>query len=119
MNFAKGTEKRKVRTTLQVKRNNRNKKNILNVFRSNKHIYAQIIDMKGNVLASANSNSKDMEKLVAKKSGVEIANLVGEAVAKEAVKNNIEEVVFNKGPYMYIGRVKALAEGARKAGLKF
>ena len=112
-------EKRRIRTTLQVKRNNKSKRNILNVFKSNKNIYAQIIDLKGNVLVSATSNSKEMKELLAKKSGIEIAGLVGEDLGKKAIAKNIKEVVFNKGPYMYIGRIKALAEGARKAGLDF
>lgn len=119
MIFKKGTEKRRIRSTLQVKKNNKTKRNILNVFRSNQHIYAQILDLNGSVLVSASSNSKEMEKLTTKKKGVEIAEIVGEALGKEAVKKNIKEVVFNKGPYMYIGRVKALADGARKAGLNF
>ena len=115
----KGSEKRRVRNALQVKKNNKSRKNILNVFRSNKNIYAQIIDLNGNVLVSATSSGKEMEKLLAKKTGVEIATIVGENLAKKAIENNIKEVVFNKGPYMYIGRVKALADGARKAGLVF
>jgi len=117
--MVKGSEKRKVRNTLQIKKNNKNRKNILNVFRSNKNIYAQIIDLNGNVLVSATSNGKEMEKLLAKKNGVEIATIIGENLAKKALENNIKEVVFNKGPYAYIGRVKALADGARKAGLVF
>lgn len=115
----KGSEKRKIRSTLQVKKFNKGHKNILNVFRSNKNIYAQIMDLNGNVLVSATSSGKEMEKLFAKKKGVEIAAVVGEMLGKKAVENNIKEVVFNKGPYMYIGRVKALADGARKAGLVF
>lgn len=114
-----GSEKRKVRNTIQVKKNNRSKRSILNVFRSNKHIYAQIIDLSGKVLVAVSSSGKNMEKLLAKKSGVEIAEIIGEKLGKEAVEKNIKEIVFNKGPYMYIGRVRALAEGARKAGLDF
>lgn len=119
MTCVNGVEKRRIRTTLQVKRNNKSKRSILSVFKSNKNIYAQIIDLQGNVLVSATSNSKEMNECSAKKSGVEIAELVGEDLGKKAAAKNIKEVVFNKGPYMYIGRVKALAEGARKAGLDF
>lgn len=119
MTCVKDVEKRKIRTTLQVKRNNKGKRNILNIFKSNKNIYAQIIDLQGNVLVSATSNSKEMKESLAKKSGIEIAEIVGEDLGKKAIAKNIKEVVFNKGPYMYIGRVKALAEGARKAGLDF
>lgn len=114
-----GSEKRKIRTTLQVKKNNKGRRDILNVFKSNKNIYAQILDLNGNVLVSATSNSKEMKEALAKKSGIEIAEAVGEAIGKKALEKNIKEVVFNKGPYMYIGRVKALAEGARKVGLIF
>ncbi len=119
MTCVKDVEKRKIRTTLQVKRNNKGKRNILNVFKSNKNIYAQIIDLCGNVLVSATSNSKSMKELLEGKTGVEIASIVGEELGKKAIAKNIKEVVFNKGPYMYIGRIKALAEGARKAGLDF
>lgn len=119
MSCVKDVEKRRIRTTLQVKRNNKSKRNILNVFKSNKNIYAQIIDLQGNVLVSATSNSKEMDKILSKKSGVEIAGVVGEEIGKKAIEKGIKEVVFNKGPYIYIGRVKALAEGARKAGLIF
>ena len=119
MTCLKGAEKRKIRTTLQVKRNNKGKRNILNIFKSNKNIYAQIIDLQGNVLVSATSNSKEMKESLAKKSGIEIAEIVGEDLGKKAIAKNIKEVVFNKGPYMYIGRVKALADAARNKGLEF
>lgn len=119
MTCVKDVEKRRIRTALQVKRNNKSRRSILNVFRSNKNIYAQIIDLDGNVLVSATSSSKEMKDALAKKSGVEIAEFVGEDLGKKAIEKNIKEVVFNKGPYMYIGRVKALADGARKAGLNF
>ena len=112
-------EKRRARNTLQIKKNNKGGRNILNVFKSNKNIYAQVIDLNGNVLVSATSNSKEMKEILKDKSGVEIAEVVGENIAKKAIEKNIKDVVFNKGPYMYIGRVKALAEGARKAGLNF
>ncbi len=115
----KGFEKRKIRNTLQVRKNNKSRNNILTVFRSNKNIYAQIIDLSGNVLVSVGSSGKEMEKSLAKKTGQEIAAIIGETLGKKALENNIKEVVFNRGPYMYIGRVKALADGARKAGLVF
>ena len=104
---------------MQVKKNNKSLRNILNVFRSNKNIYAQIIDLKGNVLTSACSNDKSLEKDIKDKSGVEIAKIVGSSLAKKAVEKGIKDVIFNKGPYLYIGRVKSLAEGAREAGLNF
>ena len=89
----------------------------LNVFRSNTHIYAQIIDdTKGTTLVSASTLEKDFDKGGTKK---ECANKVGEAVAKKAIDAGIKRVVFDRGGYQYHGRVKELAEGARKGGLEF
>jgi large subunit ribosomal protein L18 len=90
----------------------------LSVFRSNKQIYAQLIDdASGVTLAAASSASKDFEAMKAKK--VDIAKEVGKAIATKAVQNGISAVVFDRGGYLYHGRIKALAEGAREAGLKF
>lgn len=86
------------------------------VFRSNKHVYAQIIDdTKGETRTSA----WDGEIAGSKKNKKELAGLVGERLAEKAKKLKIKEVVFDRGGYKYHGQVKALAEGARKAGLKF
>ena len=84
----------------------------LNVFRSSKHIYAQIIDdVNGVTLASASSLSKDFDADGAKK--------VGEQIAKNALAKGIKNVVFDRGGYLYHGRVKELADGAREGGLSF
>ncbi len=92
----------------------------LNVFRSNKNIYAQVIDdEKGITLVSASTNDKDLRDQIENGGNVEAAKLIGEAVAKKALAAGIENVVFDRGGYVYTGRVKALAEGAREAGLKF
>jgi len=89
----------------------------LSVFRSEKHIYAQIIDdVAGKTLVSASSVEKDFEGLGSNK---EAARKVGKTVAERAVKAGIEEVVFDRGGYIYHGRVQELAEGAREGGLKF
>ena len=89
----------------------------LNVFRSTKHIYAQIIDdVNGVTLAAASSLSKDFE---GDGGNVEGDKKVGELVAKHAIEKGITEVVFDRGGYLYHGRVKELAEGAREGGLKF
>ena len=89
----------------------------LNVFRSAKHIYAQIIDdVNGVTLASASSLAKDFDANGGNKEG---ARKVGEMIAKAAQDKNITEVVFDRGGYLYHGRVKELAEGARENGLKF
>ena len=90
----------------------------LNVFRSLNHIYAQVIDdVNGVTLVAASSKDKDLA--VNYGGNIEAAKAVGAAVAKRAVEKGIEEVVFDRGGYIYHGRIKALAEAARKAGLKF
>ena len=89
----------------------------LNVFRSSKHIYAQIIDdTKGVTLCSASSMAKGFEGSGANKEG---ARKVGEMIAAAAKDKGIETVVFDRGGYLYHGRVQELAEGAREGGLKF
>ena len=90
----------------------------LNVFRSNTNIYAQVIDdLTGKTLCSA--SSLDKELALKNGSNVEAAKAVGDLVAKRALALKIETVVFDRGGYLYHGRVKALAEAARAAGLKF
>lgn len=89
----------------------------LNVFRSSKHIYAQIIDDNAGVtLVSASTMEKGFEGSGSNK---EAARKVGEMVGKRAVEKGIETVVFDRGGYLYHGRVQELAEGARESGLKF
>ena len=91
-----------------------------NVFRSTNHINVQIIDDEKQVtLVSCSTLDKDMAKKVAKLTKTEAAKLVGETAAKKALAAGIEEVVFDRGGYLYTGRVLAVAEGAREAGLKF
>ena len=90
------------------------------VYRSNSSIYAQIInDETGVTLVSASTLDKYVKALLEGKSKSEQAKIVGETVAKRALEKNITEVVFDRGGYIYIGRVQALADGAREAGLKF
>lgn len=90
------------------------------VYRSLSSIYAQIInDETGVTLVSASTLDKDVKALLEGKSKSEQAKIVGEIVAKRALEKNITEVVFDRGGYIYIGRVQALADGAREAGLKF
>ncbi|MCR9153273.1 MAG: 50S ribosomal protein L18 [Croceimicrobium sp.] len=89
----------------------------LSVFRSNKEIYAQLIDdVSGNTLAAASSLDKDISKEGTKS---DIAKAVGSALAKKATEAGMEVCAFDRGGYLYHGRVKALAEGAREGGLKF
>jgi large subunit ribosomal protein L18 len=92
----------------------------LSVFRSLSQIYAQIIDDEnGQTLASASSLDKELQANVAGKKKSEQAKLIGEALAKRANDKGIKTVVFDRGGFRYIGRVKALAEGARSGGLEF
>ena len=88
----------------------------LSVYRSEKNIYAQIIDDVNAVTVVAASS---LDKSIEKGSNKEAAKLVGELVAKRAIEKGITEVVFDRGGYVYHGRIQALADGAREAGLKF
>jgi large subunit ribosomal protein L18 len=91
----------------------------LNVFRSLHHIYAQVIDdVAGNTLVAASTVDKEVAEQMAGKKKQEQAAIVGKIVARRALDAGIQEVVFDRGGYIYHGRVKALAEGAREGGLK-
>lgn len=90
------------------------------VYRSTNHIYAQVIDdVKGNTLCAASTLEKDIAAAVANLSKSDAAKVVGKAVAEKAQTIGIKEVVFDRGGYLYTGRVQALADGAREAGLEF
>ena len=90
----------------------------LSVFRSSKHIYAQVIDdQKGETLASASSLEKEMREKTG--ANIDAAKAVGKLLAERAVKKGVKEVVFDRGGYLYHGRVKALADAARESGLSF
>ena len=92
----------------------------LAVFRSNKHIYAQIIDdAKGLTLTAASSMDPDAKKDLKNGGNIAAAKVVGKLVAERAKAQGIEAVLFDRGGYLYHGRVKALADAAREAGLKF
>ncbi len=92
----------------------------LNVYRSLNHIYAQVIDdVAGNTLASASSLEKDVKAQAAGLSKKEAAKLIGKLVAQRAIEKGVKTVVFDRGGYIYTGRVATLAEGAREAGLEF
>lgn len=92
----------------------------LNVFRSLSHIYAQIIDdVNGRTLAAASSLEDEVQQQAKGKSKSERARLVGAAIAARAEKEGVKEVIFDRGGYRYQGRVRALAEAAREAGLDF
>ena len=92
----------------------------LNVFRSLNHIYAQVIDdSKGVTLASASTMDKNIVKSIEGKTKQEAAFIIGQTVAKNAMSKGIKSVVFDRAGYQYTGRVKAVADGARDAGLEF
>lgn len=92
----------------------------LSVFRSNKHIYVQFIDdVQGVTLASASSKDKALVEAVKGKTGVEVAALVGKLAAERALAKGISVIAFDRGGYLYHGRVKSLADAAREGGLKF
>lgn len=92
----------------------------LNVFRSTNHIYAQIIDdVAGITLVSASTLSGTLKTEVEGKTKSEAAKLVGMEVGRQAMAKGIDQVVFDRGGYLYTGRVQKLADGAREAGLKF
>jgi large subunit ribosomal protein L18 len=92
----------------------------LSVFRSSKNIYAQVIDdVGGKTLAAASSLDKGLREKLKKGSDKEAAAEVGKLVAARAIEAGVSDVVFDRGSYLYHGRVKALADGAREGGLKF
>lgn len=92
----------------------------LAVYRSTKHIYAQVIDdVKHVTIASASSVDKDLKEKLSHGGNIDAAKLVGEAVAKKALKEGVKEVVFDRGGFLYHGRIAALADAAREAGLDF
>ena len=92
----------------------------LSIFRSGRHIYAQVIDdTQGKTLASASSLEKEMRDALRTGADKDAAVAVGKRVAERAVAAGVSEVVFDRGPYLYHGRVKALADAAREGGLQF
>jgi len=92
----------------------------LSVFRSSKHIYAQVIDdQKGGTLVAASSMEKTLREAGKSGANVDAAKAVGKLVAQRAVEKGVTSVVFDRGRYLYHGRVKALGDAAREAGLKF
>lgn len=112
-------ERRKVRVRRSLKKvaNGRPR---LSVFRSSKHISAQVIDdVEGKTLASASTLEKDLRGSLKTGADTAAAKAVGELVAKRAKEQGVAEVVFDRGGYIYHGRVKALAEAAREGGLEF
>ena len=110
-------QRRAYRTRAKVKATGRIR---LSIHRSGKHMYAQLIDDKlGNTLAAASTIDKSFKGQLKTGATVEAAQKVGKLVAERAIANGVTEVVFDRGQYLYHGRVKALADAARDAGLVF
>ena len=117
MAFSKYTRRNKIRRRIRKSLTGTAERPRLSVYRSNKEIYAQIIDdTTGKTLSAASSRDKDFK---ANGNKAEVAKEVGKAIAEKAKEAGIEAVAFDRGGYLYHGRVKQLAEGAREGGLKF
>ena len=113
-----GRQRRKLRIRRKVAGTTEHPR--LSVFRSGRHIYAQVIDdTKGSTLATASTLSADLKGTLSEDDKSAAAKKVGALVARVCLEKKIEAVVFDRNGYLYHGRVKALAEGAREAGLKF
>jgi large subunit ribosomal protein L18 len=110
-------DRRKNRVRYNIKKSGRVR---LSVFRSGQHIYAQLIDdAKGVTLASASSLDKELKAKVKNTASIEAAKAVGAMIGERAKEAKVKEVVFDRGGYLFHGRVKALAEAARESGLAF
>ena len=113
-------DRRKERVRIQIRKKAPAGRVRLSVFRSGKHIYAQLIDdAKGATLASASTLDKEVKGTLKSASTIEAAKSVGAAIAKKAKDVKVKEVVFDRGGYLFHGRVKALADAARENGLSF
>jgi len=109
---------RKERTSKKIKRNLSRPR--LSVYRSNKHIYAQVVDdIKNQTIAFASSLDKELKGKIKSTKNIETSKIIGELLGKRAIEKGVKEVVFDRGGRIYHGRIKAVAEGARSAGLKF
>lgn len=117
MAFSKEKRRTKIRKRIRKNVMGNETRPRLSVYRSNKEIYAQIVnDVDGKTIVASSSRDKDIKSEGGK---VEIAALVGKAIAKKAIDAGIEAIAFDRGGYLYHGRVKSLADGAREGGLKF
>ena len=119
---------KKSRAEVRIKKHNRMRNRFsgtaerprLSVFRSNNHMYAQVIDdVAGNTLVAASTLDKDVKAELTKTNNVEAAAYLGKVIAKKALDKGIKEVVFDRGGFIYQGKIQALAEAAREAGLEF
>ena len=117
MSLTKSDRRQRIRYRIRKSISGTELKPRLSVFRSNKEIYAQLInDVTGVTLMAASSREKGVST---EGTNVDVANAVGKLIAEKALKAGIENVTFDRSGYLYHGRIKSLAEGAREAGLKF
>jgi large subunit ribosomal protein L18 len=113
-----GRQRRKFR--IRSKISGRSERPRLSVFRSGRHVYAQVVnDVDGKTLAAASTLSRDLKGTLTEDRKIDAAKKVGALIAKICLEKKIEKVVFDRNGYLYHGRVRALAEAAREAGLKF
>ncbi|GLB53344.1 50S ribosomal protein L18 [Neptunitalea chrysea] len=118
MALSKTERRQRIKNRIRKVVNGTTEKPRLAVFRSNNEIYAQLVDdVNGVTITAASSRDKDISSVKATKS--EKAALVGKSIAEKALKAGVDSISFDRGGYLYHGRVKSLAEGAREAGLKF
>ena len=118
MNKKDQTRKRHERIRLKIKGTPESPR--LAVYRRTKHIYAQLIDdVNHKTLASSSSNDKDLKEKLAHGGNIDAAKVVGETIAQKALKAGVKECVFDRGGFLYHGRIAALADAAREAGLDF
>jgi len=118
--LSRAAHRERIHRRTRVKISGTSERPRLCVFRSTKHIHAQVIDdLSGRTLAAAGSVDKEVRKQIKGGGNIAAAKVVGKAVAERARKAGVEQVVFDRGGYQYHGRVQALAEAAREAGLKF
>ena len=118
MGLTKNERRQRIKNRIRKTVTGTNAQPRLAVFRSNKEIYAQLVnDVTGETIAAASSRDKDLS--TAKGTKTEVATLVGQSIGEKALKAGVSNITFDRGGYLYHGRVKSLAEGAREAGLKF
>ena len=118
MGLTKNERRQRIKNRIRKTVSGTNAQPRLAVFRSNKEIYAQLVnDVTGETIAAASSRDKDLS--TAKGTKTEVATLVGKSLAEKALKAGVSDITFDRGGYLYHGRVKSLAEGASEAGLKF
>ena len=116
----KKTKVQKRHQTIRIKLSGTTEFPRLAVYRSTKHIYAQLIDdVKGVTIVSASSVDKDLKAKLGHGGNIDSAKAVGEGIAKKALKAGVKNVVFDRGGFLYHGRIAALADAAREAGLNF